>query len=180
MFDYKEWFVSPNTPVRGQPFVNYITSYTYVNLDIMNNDNFATLLECFVNTSELWVAQVNINKVLGLNHFVLAKKWDISPKKALHTICHATQWLYPSMPKQFRRNNQQSWYRRLLCNMYSDTLFATTVSRRDNRCTQIFAANFGWSCLFPMKMKSEAHGHCHFSFSRMGCHLQLYVTIVKK
>ena len=41
--------------------------------------------------------------------------------------------------------------------MYSDTLFAITVSRRSNRCAHIFATNFSWSCSSPMKLKSEAH-----------------------
>ena len=41
--------------------------------------------------------------------------------------------------------------------MYSDSLFALTVSRRGNRCAHTFAMNFGWSHSFPMKMKSEAH-----------------------
>ena len=34
--------------------------------------------------------------------------------------------------------------------MYSDTLFATTVSRRGN-------IDFGWLCLFATKLKSEIH-----------------------
>ena len=29
--------------------------------------------------------------------------------------------------------------------------------RRGNRCAQIFATDFGWSYLFPVKLKSEAH-----------------------
>ena len=36
-------------------------------------------------------------------------------------------------------------------------LTVTVINRRDNRCTQIFATNFGWSHSFPMKLKSEAH-----------------------
>ena len=28
-------------------------------------------------------------------------------------------------------------------NVYNDTLFASTASRRDNSCAQIFATNFG-------------------------------------
>ena len=50
--------------------------------------------------------------------------------------------------------------------MYSDTLFATTVSRRGNRCAQIFATYVGWSCLFPKKLKSEAHGGLSLLFQQ--------------
>ena len=61
------------------------------------------------------------------------------------------------MSRKFRTNNHPFWYIRILQNVYSDALFSTTISRRGNRCTQIFAINFGWSCLFPMKLKSKAH-----------------------
>ena len=50
----------------------------------MDDDNYATVLECFVNTLALQVAQLNAEKVYNL---VLAKKWDISPEKVLNTIC---------------------------------------------------------------------------------------------
>ena len=41
-------------------------------------------------------------------------------------------------------------------NLYSDTMFANTVSRGNN-CAQIFATDFGWSRSFLMKLKSKAH-----------------------
>ena len=52
--------------------------------------------------------------------------------------------------------------------MYSDALFATTVSRRGNRCVEIHATNFGWSCSFPMKLKSEAHKVLSLLFQQYG------------
>ena len=125
-------------------------------------DNYATVLESFVKTSSLWVAQVHTKKVSGLDHLVLAKKCSISSKKALNTIHHTMQHgvctvLHSSLSRQFRTNDCQLWYKRLLHNVYTDILFATTVSRRGNRCAQIFATSFGWLCLFLMKLKSEAH-----------------------
>ena len=65
--------------------------------------------------------------------------------------------LHPSLIDLFRTNDHQLWYRRLPHSVFSDTSFATTVSRRGNRCAQIFATNFGWSCLFPIKLKSNIH-----------------------
>ena len=40
------------------------------------------------------------------------------------------------------------------------------MSRRGNRCTQIFTTNFGWSCSFPLKLKSEAHEALSLLFQR--------------
>ena len=103
-----------------------------------------------------------MDKVSGLNHLVIAKKWGILPDKALNMIRHTTQHgvhtvLHESLFRQFRTNDHQLWYRRLSHNVYSDTLFATTMFRRGNRCAQIFATNFGWSHMFQMKLKSEVH-----------------------
>ena len=45
----------------------------------------------------------------------------------------------------------------IMDNVYNDKLFAATVPRRCNKCAQIFATTSGWSCSFPMKLKTEAH-----------------------
>ena len=151
----------------------------------MDDDIYATVLESYVNTLSLWEAKVHAEKVPGLDHLVFAKRCGISPEKALNTIHQTTQHgvctvLHPSLSRQFKTNNRQLWYRRLPHNMYSDTLLATTVSRRGNRCTQIFATNFGWSCLFLMRLKSEAHEAFSLLFQQDGCCLQWYVTMPKK
>ena len=108
----------------------------------MENNNYATVLENFVNTFSVQVAQVNTKKVLGLDHLVLNKKWGISPKNEHNIIFPTTQCgvctvLLPSL------SYHQLRYRRLPHIVYSDTLFATTVSRRCNGCAQIFAIDFG-------------------------------------
>ena len=38
----------------------------------MDDDNFATVLECYVTISSLCIAQVNTKKVLMFNHLVLS------------------------------------------------------------------------------------------------------------
>ena len=47
--------------------------------------------------------------------------------------------------------------------MYCYTLLATTVSRRENRCTQILPPTFE-TCSFPIKLKSKIHEAFHFLF----------------
>ena len=53
MFNYRVQFASPNTPARGQLFINSVTSFAYDAVDVMDDDNYATLLESFVTTSSL-------------------------------------------------------------------------------------------------------------------------------
>ena len=88
MFGYRGWFVKPNTPARGQLSINAVTLYAYDAADIMDDDNYATVLESFVSTLSLQVAQVNMEKVSGLDYLVLAKKWGLSYCTAwgLHSV----------------------------------------------------------------------------------------------
>ena len=53
VFDYRGQFVSPNTPARGQLYINSVTSHAYDAADTMDDDNYATLLDNYVTTSSL-------------------------------------------------------------------------------------------------------------------------------
>ena len=48
MFNYREQFVSPNTPAMGESFIDSVILYAYDAADVMDNDNYATVLESFV------------------------------------------------------------------------------------------------------------------------------------
>eukprot|EP00804_Cyclotella_cryptica_P013947 CCRYP_002465-RA/>CCRYP_002465-RA protein AED:0.03 eAED:0.04 QI:0/0/0/0.83/0.6/0.5/6/0/916 len=49
-------------------------------------------------------------------------------------------------------------YRRVSCNLYSDTMFCPKVtSARGYKMVEIFASDFGWSRCYPMTRKSKAH-----------------------
>jgi len=93
----------------------------------------------------------------------LAKNWSISLDAAKQTLKVTTQrgvrtTANPSLSRRFRTNDRQLRYRRLRCDMYTDTLDAKTVSsKRGNKYAQIFATRFGWYRAFPIKTKSEAH-----------------------
>jgi hypothetical protein len=41
--------------------------------------------------------------------------------------------------------------------MFSNTLFAGSVSRQGNKMAQAYATSFGWACAHPMKHKGVAH-----------------------
>ena len=50
--------------------------------------------------------------------------------------------------------------------VFSDMMFASTVSRRGNRCAQVYATDFGWARAFPMASRSEAHETLFLLFAR--------------
>ena len=163
MLNYRGQFVIHTILERGQLFINSVKSYAYVVADVMDKDNYATVLKSYVTTWSLQVAKVHMKRVSGLDHMVLTKKWSISPKKhGIHTVSN------PSLSAWFKTNDHQFQYKTLLHNMYSDTLFATTLSSSCNRCTHIFATDVGWSCMFPIKQKSEAHEALSLLFQQDG------------
>ena len=61
------------------------------------------------------------------------------------------------MSKRFRTNDRMLRYRRLRVDMFTDTMFADARSKRGNKCAQVYCTNFGWTRVYPMKSKSQAH-----------------------
>ncbi len=51
---------------------------------------------------------------------------------------------------------------------FTDTLISGTVSKRGNKCSQVFATSYGWSRNMPMKTKGEAHYALDQLFKRDG------------
>jgi hypothetical protein len=57
--------------------------------------------------------------------------------------------------------------------MFSDTLFAGSVSRQDNKMAQAYATFFGWARAHPMKRKGESHETLSLVFQRNGVPLTM-------
>ena len=76
--------------------------------------------------------------------------------------------LHPSLLRRFRTNDQSLCCHCLAQPIFSDTIFASTVSRRGNRCAQVYAVDFGWASAFPMASISEAHETLSLLFMRDG------------
>ena len=53
VFDYREWFVGPNTPARGQLSFKSVTLYAFDAADVIDDGNYNTVLESFVSTLSL-------------------------------------------------------------------------------------------------------------------------------
>ncbi len=120
------------------------------------------------------VSQVHSGpRVGGVDHVTLAKRWKISLQKARDTVRRTTQRgirtvLHPTLSRRFRTNDRHLRYRRMPCNLYSDTMFSSVLSSRGNKCAQIFASDFGWSRAFPMERKGLAHEALSLLFQRDG------------
>ena len=104
----------------------------------------------------------------------LAKNWGIGLEMAQQTIEATTQKglrtiLHTTLSRRFRTNDRQLRYRRLSHDVYTDTLESKTKSwHRQNRYAQIFVTRFGWTRVYPMKRKADAHEGLSLMFQRDG------------
>jgi hypothetical protein len=60
------------------------------------------------------------------------------------------------------------WYKHVFHTTFSDTLFAGSVSRQDNKMAQAYATSFGWARAHPMKRKEDAHETLSLVFQHNG------------
>jgi hypothetical protein len=59
-------------------------------------------------------------------------------------------------------------YPHLMHMVFTDTMFASTVSRQGNKMAQVYATSFGWAQAYPMKRKGKAHETLSLLFHRDG------------
>ena len=117
-------------------------SLQYNTADVHNDDNLGMALEASVQVSlvktflspETYdVCNVHTGKCQGaVDHITLANRWQFSLEKAQNTVRRTTQRgvrtvLHPTLPRHFRTNDWMLHYRRMLCNLYSDSLFCPKV-----------------------------------------------------
>ncbi len=109
------------------------------------------------------VMSIRVSAGGGVDHITLANRWQISLEKAQNTVQRTTQRgvhtvLHPTLSRRFRTNDWMLCYKRMPCNIYSNTPFCPKVpSARGYTMTQIFATDFGWSRSYPMSCKSQVH-----------------------
>ena len=93
----------------------------------------------------------------------LARKWNISERLARRTIA-TTSRLCPrnssqiSLNRRYTYNDRMLRYRHIPINMFSDTMFSTRrvgKSIRNFTCAQVFATDFGWTCVYLMEYERE-------------------------
>ncbi len=122
-----------------------------------------------VQTARLTTLQRN----LAIDSNTLAQHWGIPSHKAKRTVQPTTQRgvrnvANLTLAQRFCTNDHMLHYRHLHHTIFTDTVFASTLSQRGNKCSQIFSSYFGWSIAYPMKTKGEAHDALSLMFQREG------------
>jgi hypothetical protein len=94
---------------------------------------------------------------------LLAKCWKIRIETAQCTLEATTQicirtMLHPTLLRRLRTNDPALQYIRLSHEAYTDTMKAKSVLWFcQNKYAQVFCMRFGWTRIYPMQLKSEAH-----------------------
>jgi hypothetical protein len=92
----------------------------------------------------------------------LSNNWKIGLETAKRTVdvtaqCGVRSVEHSSITRQYRTNDRMLRYNRLNCNLFSDTMFSTVMSRCHFTCAQVYTNKFEWTQLYPMKSKKDAH-----------------------
>ena len=129
--------------------INLLSSLTIDLVDIMNDENFYQVL-----TSKVMISSVKTS----LNGHIRSRKiapiepqaarWMISPDRAQCTVVMTTQrgvrtCLNPTLSRRFPTNDRMLRYNRLPHTMFTDTMFASAVSRQANKMAQIYSTSWG-------------------------------------
>jgi hypothetical protein len=155
---------------RGQLFViNTLSSMMTDATDITDDENFGLALKQQVTVS---IAALDTTKpVPGWIHSKagkpvdaenLAKRWLIPAKHAARTVDRTTQQgvctcLNPTLSWGLPTNDCMLCYPCMPHPVFGNTMFAGTKLKNGNKCCQVFANNFGWARVHPLKQKGVAH-----------------------
>ena len=101
------------------------------------------------------------SKSHGLSAETLARNWNIPVERAKRTLTVTTQRGIRSRPdvltRRFKTNDRMLRYNRLNTNMFTDTMEAGTLSRRQNQYAQVYVVPPNWTKAYAMRTKGDAH-----------------------
>ncbi len=178
MIDYSGRVVTTAQPLSGHInhlVINLLSSLTTDQADVTDDKNFYDVLASHVQISSIETSlngQICLPKTAPIDPQTLAACWMISPDAKRAVVMTKQRGvrtcLNPTLSRQFLANDQMLWYKRVLHAMFSDTLFAGSVSQQGNKMAQAHATSFGWACAHPMKRKGDTHETLSLVFQRNG------------
>jgi len=145
--------------------INSLSSLSSDLVDVTDDENFHQVLTSKVMISSVKTSlngHIQSRNVAPIDAQTLAAHWMISPDHAKCTVVMTTQrgvrtCLNLTLSRRFPTNNRMLRYKRLPHTVFTDTMFASTVSRQSNKMAQIYSTSFGWAHAHLMKRKGEAH-----------------------
>ena len=81
--------------------------------------------------------------------------------------------LYPTLDRFFKTNDKILRYSRLKTNMYTDTMFASKISLRQNTCGQVYINDLDSTRFYLMKDRKQMHETLSIFSEKKACQLIL-------
>ena len=111
------------------------------------NGNLENVLTAHIISSSIGGQALTRMQPTEPNYF--AEKWGVGLEAARRTLECTTQrglWtvLHPSLIRRFQTNDRRLQYRRLLHDVFGDTLLDGTKSKRGNKYAEVFVTKFEW------------------------------------
>ena len=139
MIDYSGHVVMTKHSLRGHInhlVINLLSSVMTDQAEVTDDGNFYHVLASHVQISSIETSlngHIRLRKTAPIDPQTLATRWMISLESAKHTVVMTTQsgvrtCLNPTLSQQFPTNDQMLRYKCVLHTMFSDTLFAGSVS----------------------------------------------------
>jgi hypothetical protein len=129
---------------------------------VLDDGTLLAELESVTTTTDLNVSLVKyeMRDKAGVDAATLATDWGIGIEAAKMTRLVTTQrgirrMIHPSLTKRYITNDRQLRYRRLSVTNFTDTMYSTILSRKQNKAAHIFCTEFGFVKAFTMKKESE-------------------------
>jgi hypothetical protein len=153
MINYSGRVVTTTWPLMGRInhlVINLLSSLTTDQADVTDDKNIYDVLASHVQISSIETSlngHICSRKTVPIDPQTLAAHWMISLERAKQTVVMTMQrgvrkWLNPTLSQRFPTNDQMLRYKRVLHIMFSDTIFAGSVSWQSNKMTQMAAS--GW------------------------------------
>jgi hypothetical protein len=144
MIDYSGRVVTTMQPLRGHInhlVMNLLSILTTDQVDVTDNDNCYNALASHVQISSIETSlnrHICLRKTAPIDPQTLAARWMISPEHAKQINVMTTQkdvrtCLNPTFSRRFPTIDVMLWYKHVLHTMFSDTLFAGSVSRQGKK-----------------------------------------------
>jgi len=92
----------------------------------------------------------------------LASNWRIGKEVANNTLQATAQrgictMIKPMLERRYKSNDKMLRYNRLDTNLYTDTLFSSVKSTRQNKCAQLYCNELDWTRFYPMTARTFMH-----------------------
>ncbi len=149
--NYSGCVVMTTRPLMGHInhlVINWLSSLTTDHADVADDENFYDVLASHVEVSSIETSlngHIHLCKTAPIDPQTLAARWMISLERAKQTVIMTTQrgvrtCLNPTLSQQFPTNDQMLQCKCVLHTMFSDRLFAGSISRQGNKMAQMAAS----------------------------------------